>query len=106
MEQEREAVTAHLEQAQQVKEQAREKMRSRVEQTQQIMEQGREEMMAHLERERAESRRQALPSNTGKMFEEVHIYIHIYTVCVEEEYHNMHPCTQHRCTCTYTFPGG
>ena len=67
MEQEREAVTARLEQAQQVVEQAREEMRCHVEEAQQFMEQGREEMMAHLERERTESRRQALPSNKGKL---------------------------------------
>ena len=82
MEQEREAVTARLEQAQQVAEQAREEMRCHVEQTQQIMEQGREEMMAYLERERAESRRQALPSNKGKIFEEVHIHKFMQLHCI------------------------
>ena len=71
------AVTARLEQAQQVVEQAREEMRSHMEQAQQFMEQGREEMMVHLERERTESRRQALPSNKGKLFEEVHIHVHV-----------------------------
>lgn len=77
MEQEREAVTARLEQAQQVLQQAREEMRSHVEQAQQIME--RREEIAHLERERAESGRQAVraPSNKGKMFEEVQ-YTSIY----------------------------
>ena len=97
MEQEREAVTARLELAQQVVEQAREEMRSHVEQAQQFMEQGREEMMAHLERERTESRRQALPSNKGKLFEEVHIHVHMnlckYTVCVEKSIEHVIPCT-------------
>ena len=54
MEQEREVVTARLEQTQQVVEQAREEMRANIEQVQQVVERER----AHLEMEGAELRRQ------------------------------------------------
>ena len=72
MEQEREVVTACLEQTQQVVEQAREEMRANIEQVQQVVERER----AHLEMEGAELRRQKEVLNNsinrGRTFDKVH----------------------------------
>ena len=69
-------------------------MRSHVEQAQQIMEQ--REEIAHLERERAESGRQAVraPSNKGKMFEEVQ-FMQLHCICGRISEHVIHDIHVH-----------